>query len=208
MKSGFLLVVGAAAALILAFSAIVLGSVGQLDRLGPYYDDADSQAYPAGQSGLANEGAYVYRDLGCALCHTQQVRRPGFGADTARGWGDRQSVSRDYIYEPVVQIGISRIGPDLANLGGRKPNPPSEGDLYLLLYEGRGGMPAYPFLFEDRAISGERSDLALPIPTAAGHEVVPSLRAQRLVAYLLGLNSPYVYPEARPIIGASKEHLP
>lgn len=198
MKNGFFLVLGAAAALALSFAAIVMGSVRQLNGLRPYYDDLQSQAYPGGQTGTADEGARVYRDLGCAACHTQQVRRPGVGADTARGWGDRQSVARDYLFEPVVQLGASRIGPDLANLGGRKPSPPSEEDLYILLYLGRGGMPAYPFLFEDRKVSGQVSDLALPVPVAAGREVVPTRRAQRLVAYLLSLNSPYVYPEARP----------
>ncbi|MGH7997383.1 MAG: cbb3-type cytochrome c oxidase subunit II [Opitutaceae bacterium] len=198
MKNGFFLVIGAGLALALAFAAIVLGSVHQLNALRPYYDDSEGQSYPAGQTGLANEGAHVYAGLDCAACHTQAVRRPGFGADSERGWGERQSVARDYIFRPVVRLGESRIGPDLANFGGRQPSPPTEEDLYTMLYEGQGGMPAFPFLFDDREVTGQRSYLALPVPARAGHEIVPTRRARALVAYLLSLNSPYVFPEAKP----------
>ena len=39
--------------------------------------------------GIAARGQLVYADLGCAQCHTQQVRRPDFGSDQERGWGER-----------------------------------------------------------------------------------------------------------------------
>jgi cytochrome c oxidase cbb3-type subunit 2 len=202
MKNGPLLFLGLFAALGFAWAGIVLGANAQLSALAPYYDTGDSQAYPLGMPGVAARGQLVYRDLDCAACHTQAVRRPGFGADQERGWGERQSVARDYIYQPAVQLGQFRIGPDLANLGGRKPSAPDASDLYQLLYTGRGGMPGYQFLFEDRKILGQTSDLALALTgrfrAAPGHEIVPTRRAQALVAYLLSLNSEYVYPEARP----------
>jgi len=202
MKNGPLLFLGLFAALGFAWAGIVLGANAQLSALAPYYDAGDSLAYPQGLPGIAARGQLVYRDLECAACHTQQVRRPGFGADTARGWGERQSVARDYIFQPAVQLGEFRIGPDLANLAGRKPTAPDASDLYQLLYTGHGGMPAYAFLFEQRQITGEASDLALPLTgrfrPAAGLEIVPSRRAQALVAYLLSLNSAYDYPEAAP----------
>ncbi len=198
MKNGFTLVVGAGIALAVSFGAIVMASVNQLDSLTSFYDDSDSQAYPAGQTGLANAGALVYRDLGCAICHTQQVRRPGFGSDTARGWGERQSVARDYIFQPVVQLGQARIGPDLANLAGRKPTPPTETDLYKMLYEGSAGMPAYPFLFRRSSAEGQPSDLAINPQARPGRQLLPTRRGEALVAYLLSLNSPYTYPEAQP----------
>jgi cytochrome c oxidase cbb3-type subunit II len=202
MKNGPLVFLGLFAALGLAWAGIVLGANAQLSTLAPFYDSGDSLAYPQGMPGIAARGQLVYRSLECASCHTQQVRRAGFGADQARGWGDRQSVARDYIYQPAVQLGQFRIGPDLANLGGRKPSAPDAGDLYQLLYTGQGGMPAYSFLFEDRQILGQVSDLALPLTgryrPEAGHEIVPTPRAQALVAYLLSLNSAYDYPEARP----------
>jgi len=202
VKNGPLLFLGLFAALGLAWAGIVLGANAQLSGLVPYYDTGDSQAYPLGMPGQAAHGQLVYRGLECAACHSQAVRRPGFGADQARGWGERQSVARDYIYQPAVQLGEFRIGPDLANLGGRKPSAPDASDLYELLYTGRGAMPAYTFLFEDRKVLGQASALALSLTghfrPAAGHEIVPTRDAQALVAYLLSLNSEYVYPEARP----------
>ena len=55
--------------------------------------------------GLAARGKQVYRELGCVQCHTQQVRRPGYGGDFGRGWGSRQSVARDYVLQDLVVLG-------------------------------------------------------------------------------------------------------
>jgi cytochrome c oxidase cbb3-type subunit 2 len=42
-----------------------------------------------------------------------------------------------------------------------------------------------------------------------GHEIIPTERAQSLVAYLLSLNNTYDYPESRPIAQpAAKENAP
>ncbi len=131
---------------------------------------------------------------------TEQVRRPGFGADQARGWGERQSVARDYIFQPRPQLGAARIGPDLANLAARKPSPPTEAELLKLLHSGSASHPAYAFLFTERAIAGERAATALKLTgQPAGREVVPTERALSLVSYLLSLNNAYDYPEARPL---------
>jgi cytochrome c oxidase cbb3-type subunit 2 len=202
MKNGFLLFLGLIAALGCSWAGIVLGSNAQIGKLAPYYDDGDGQTFPAQIPGIATRGQLVYRDLNCASCHTQQVRRPDFGSDQARGWGDRQSVARDYIYQTWVQLGQSRVGPDLANLAGRKPSAPDAEDLMEMLYAGQGGMPAYRFLFENRKIVGELSDHALALTgslkPAPGREIVPTRRAEALVAYLLSLNTTYEYPEAKP----------
>jgi cytochrome c oxidase cbb3-type subunit 2 len=202
MKNGFLLFIGLIAALGFSWAGIVLGSNAQMGALAPYYDDGEGQAFPAQIPGIAARGQYVYRDLNCASCHTQQVRRPDFGSDQARGWGDRQSVARDYIYQPWVQLGQSRIGPDLTNLAGRKPSAPDADDLMEMLYAGQGGMPSYRFLFQNRKIVGQPSDHALALTgalkPAPGREIVPTRRAEALVAYLLSLNTVYDYPEAKP----------
>ncbi len=201
MKNGAFLFLGLFLALAVSWGGMVVLSQRQLGRLAPYYDDTEGQSYPAPFPGQAAQGELVYRDLNCAACHTQQVRRPGFGDDQARGWGERQSVARDYIYQPFPQIGSSRAGPDLANVGGRKP-PYDEGDFLNLLYTGQGAMPAYRFLFVDRAIVGEPSNHALKLvgrlKPAPGREIVPTSRAEALAAYLLSLNSSYDYPEAKP----------
>jgi cytochrome c oxidase cbb3-type subunit 2 len=198
MKNGFTFFLGLFLALGLAWAGIVLGAHAQLGRLAPYFDENEGKAFPERMPGGAARGQLVYQDLGCASCHTQQVRRPDFGSDKARGWGDRQSVARDYISQPHVQLGESRIGPDLANFGAR-PRAVDAGRLTQYLYDQHDGMPAYRFLFETRKITGERSAVALNVPAPAGSEVVPTPRAEALVAYLQSLNNVYEYPEARPV---------
>ncbi len=201
MKNGAILFLGLFAALGASWAGIVVGSSTQFGALAPYYDQVADQSYPNGLAGEAARGQLVYRDLNCASCHTQQVRRAGFGADQARGWGERQSVARDYIYQPFVQLGDSRVGPDLANYAARKPAAPDAAAVYRLLYAGQGGMPAYAFLFEERKIVGQVSAQALPagagVTARPGYEILPTPRAQALVAYLLSLTSPYDYPEAK-----------
>jgi cytochrome c oxidase cbb3-type subunit 2 len=207
MRNGPLFLLGLFVALTASWAGLVLGSHKQLGALTPYYDDTESASFPSRTSGIAARGQLVYADLGCAACHTQQVRRPDYGSDQARGWGERQSVARDYIFQARPQLGSSRLGPDLTNLGSRKP-PYDPEDLHKLLYNGSATHPAYKFIYDDREIVGQRSDRALKLTGAAvraGHEVVPSERAQSLVAYLLSLNTAYDYPEARPVAAAAAE---
>ncbi len=209
MRNGLIFFVGLFAALAFSWAGVVLWPNYQLGRLAPLFDETEGKAFPARTSGIGAEGRFVYEDLGCVACHTQQVRRPDFGSDKERGWGEHQSVSRDYIYDTRVQLGESRVGPDLANVGGRK-TPYDAQDLYKLLYAGSGTMPSYKFLFEQRATAGRQpSDYALDLhgrfAPAAGYEIVPTLRARRLVAYLLSLNHPYEYPEARPFEPAAEQ---
>lgn len=209
MKSGTLFFLGAFGAFGLAWAGLVVGTTAQIGGLTAYYDDAEGQSFPPRLPGQAAAGQLAYRDLGCEACHTQQVRRPGFGSDQARGWGERQSVARDYIYQPAIQLGRFRIGPDLTNLAGRKPTAPDREDLLKLLYAGQGGMPAYRFLFEQRKVVGQLSERALKLTgrleAAPGREIVPNARAEALVAYLLSLNTSYDYPEARPVPASAGE---
>jgi cytochrome c oxidase cbb3-type subunit II len=203
MKNGPLFLLGLFVALVFSWGGLVLASHRQLGGLTPYYDEAESAAFPSRTSGIAARGQLVYADLGCAACHTQQVRRPDFGSDQARGWGERQSVARDYIFQARPQLGASRFGPDLANLAGRKPPYDAE-DLMKLLYTGSSTHPAYKFLFEDREIVGPVAATALRLKgndaPAEGHQIVPTERAQSLVTYLLSLNNAYDYPESRPVV--------
>lgn len=209
MKSNVVFFLGIFAALGLSWAFIVMGSNAQLGGLAPYYDDTQASTFPEWMPGEAARGQLVYRDLGCAACHTQQVRRPGLGYDQARGWGERQSVARDYIYQPAPQLGASRIGPDLTNLADRKPSAPDAEDLLKLLYTGGEGMPPYRFLFEERKLGAgaQPSDEALKLTGALepreGTEIVPSRRALDLVSYLVNLKTTYDYPEALPVAPAA-----
>jgi cytochrome c oxidase cbb3-type subunit II len=202
MKNAPVFLFGLLLAIGVSWAGIVLGSHGQLGALAPYFDQDEQQSYPLRASGIAARGQLVYADLGCAACHTQQVRRPGFGSDQERGWGERQSVARDYIFQLRPQLGQSRFGPDLANLAGRQPAAPSAEELMMRLYLGSPTHPRYAFLFEEREVPGERAAHALRLTgrhaPRTGREVVPTERAQSLIAYLLSSNNAYTYPEARP----------
>jgi len=116
------------------------------------------------------------------------------GPDIARGWGLRRSVAADYLFELPVMLGSQRIGPDLANVGARLPDPNWQ---LLHLYNPRiqvpgSAMPPYPYLFETKKIAFNRPSpdaLALTgrFAPPAGFEVVPTDDARRLVAYLQSL---------------------
>lgn len=161
--------------------------------------------YPLAPVGLAQQGKEVYISMGCLYCHSQQVRRKGFGADFERGWGDRQTVPRDYIRQERVLLGTMRTGPDLMTAGQRIPDSNWH---YLHLYNPQitskgSNMPPYAFLFSTQPID----PLTGPSPLAlnltgeyapkSGYEVVPTQRAQALVAYLLSLRLDYELPEAK-----------
>ena len=211
MKNGPLFLLGLFVALVISFGGIVLGSHAQLGRLTPYFDDTEGQSFPQRTAGVAARGQKVYKDLGCAACHTQQVRRPDYGSDQARGWGERQNVARDYIFQGTPQLGSSRFGPDLATLGARKPAPTAAG-LYHMLYLGAATHPSYRFLFDERKVVGEPSLQALKLPREwaprEGFEIVPTERAQVLVAYLLSSTNAYDYPESRPVAPTKKDAAP
>ena len=159
------------------------------------FETISGERYPTGRSGTANAGQEVYRATGCASCHTMQVRTRGYGADLERGWGTRNTVLRDFIWDNHVFLGQTRIGPDLASVGARGY---STREWHLVhLYNPRlvvpeSLMPQYPYLFEERKIRGQRSPNALTLPAGAGkegYEVVPTREANALVEYLMSLRA-------------------
>src|SRR5437660_943583 len=70
---------------------------------------------------MFQRGGHVYAANGCIYCHSQQVRADYAGADIERGWGNRRSAPRDYIFERPVFLGKMRMGQDIANIGARAP---------------------------------------------------------------------------------------
>lgn len=215
MKNLPLLFCGIFFALAFSFSGIILSSnnmVGSLTRTTETLGEdglpvEGDELFPRVMPGLAQQGKQVYIDLGCIYCHTQQVRRAGFGGDAERGWGPRASVPRDYITQDRVLLGTMRTGPDLMNVGGRPLNSDWH---HLHLYNPQitsegSNMPPFAFLYEVREIDGSPSIDALKFPPnskyapEAGYEVVPTRRAKALVEYLLSLKLDYSLPEA-PIL--------
>ena len=122
-----------------------------------------------------------------------QVRIVATGADIARGWGMRRSVAADFLFDTPVALGSLRAGPDLANIGVRAPD--ANWQLAHLFapksVTPNSTMPAFRYLFEVRKMGAVPSPAALKLTgefaPAAGWEVVPTVEAKELVAYLLSL---------------------
>lgn len=213
MKNGLAIFLGVFVTLALSWAGLLLAAHKQIGSLSQFKDPVEDTLYPQRLSGLADQGRLVYQDLGCVSCHTQQVRHEGFGADIERKWGQRGSYAREYINEKTVFIGQSRIGPDLRNVGSRlgdgtSPEEYSEW-FYKLLYAPGSetvapgtNMPAYAFLFDVHPIAGRQASYDAVKVTGkfappAGYEVVPTIRARALVAYLQSLKGNYDYPTER-----------
>ena len=103
----------------------------QIGHLNPQSDEEGTDIYPQPQSGMFERGAHVYAANGCIYCHSQQVRADYAGADIERGWGNRRSAPRDYIFERPVFLAKMRMGQDIANIGARasaeQQSPPPAG---------------------------------------------------------------------------------
>ncbi|NBD39079.1 MAG: c-type cytochrome [Verrucomicrobia bacterium] len=172
------------------------------EKLGEDQDGVTANPQPL--VGSAQRGKIVYQKMGCLYCHSQQVRRAGFGADFERGWGNRQSVARDYIATERVMLGTMRTGPDLANVGLRYSELWQYQHLYNPQITSPGStMPPFAFLFEVQKISETRgpSPNAIEIPEeyhpGDGLEVVPKQEAKDLVSYLMNLRQDYELPEMK-----------
>ena len=159
--------------------------------------------------GLAKEDADAASDKITAAGGKAEIHIVATGPDIARGWGMRQSVAEDYLYDYPVQPGSLRVGPDLANTGVREPDLNWQlVHLYAPAAQVKGStMPPFRYLFEMRKISGtgvspvqsgetpvpQLSPDALVFPKGsgppAGYEVVPKPEARELAMYLLSLRA-------------------
>jgi cytochrome c oxidase cbb3-type subunit II len=205
MKNIYLIFCGALFCLLFSFSGIVVSNYFQCGALEPVALEDGAPKYPGHPLGMAEQGKAIYINQGCAYCHSQQTRPKGFGADIERGWANRQSVARDYIYQNRVLLGTMRTGPDLVDVGTRL----STADWHHLhLYDPRltspgSNMPPFEYLYKKQKIKGEPSPKALRFPPdypnrpETGFEIVPTERAEQLVSYLLHLKLDYELPESK-----------
>lgn len=138
----------------------------------------------------ANRIAGQWIDKGAAV---RRVNHP-LDADILRGWGFRRTVARDYLLDQPTMLGSQRIGPDLANIGNRRPDV----DWHLLhLFQPRkvvknSVMPSYSYLFEKRDLRGGQDANALRrkgklVMDDQGRQVIPKQAARDLAAYLISL---------------------
>lgn len=215
----------------IAWLAVVVVPFIKMRNLEPVpfeESEATAKVFIPKRTGRVTDGAQVYAENGCYLCHTQLVRPTyagndmfhadwgGLAQDEDRGDTRRETNAYDFIGETFAQIGVTRMGPDLSNLGRRVATsfdkdakaPESwrkspEGWLYGHLYKPRSNpqthqstCPPHPFLFEKRQVTGKRSVEALDVETCEGYEIVPGSDARALVSYLMSLKKDQPVPPA------------
>ncbi len=206
MKNGPLVFLGILFTMGWAWYGLITKSFLEMGRQQPVKLEETGQLYPLPQPGQAHGGQEVYRANGCVECHTQQVRGAMTSGssnapvqlstyDLARGWGIRPTVAQDFLLQNPVMIGSLRVGPDLANVGARLPDP----NWHLLhLYNPRtvvpgSTMPRYPFLFAKQKVGFHPSPNALKLTGSfappPGYEIVPKQSAIDLAMYLAGLQA-------------------
>ena len=182
MNNAPLIFLGLLFTFVASFGGMVVAPQIQIGRQVAVPDKLTGIPYPSLRPGLAAQGKEVYRELGCAECHTRHVRPPYFSSDITRGWGNRFTVAQDYLNDYPVMLGSVRAGPDLTNIGARQTNA----NWHLLhLYDPRAVvpgslMPKYPFLFNVKP--GAR-------PTLESIHHFATEDADNLVEYLLSLNA-------------------
>jgi cytochrome c oxidase cbb3-type subunit 2 len=212
----------------LSVYALVIAPQRQIGGLQSQFADDEGKItdiYPIQNQGIVEKGRETYRAEGCIYCHSQQVRDLQNGTDLVRGWGERRTVARDYIFEQPPFLGSTRLGPDLANVGSAKwrnedptdPRRPAKRDArwhLLHLYAPKtiiteSNMPPYRYLFETRKISGQKSvdalDLTGELAPAPGFEVVPRPEAVALVGYLLSLDRSHPVAEVKAPAAEAKK---
>lgn len=199
------LILGALATVIFALIVLVILPQSMLGKL---------QAPPELKPYTLQEarGREVYIANGCIYCHSQQVRDPNITTDIAKGLGNRASVPEDYVHDKPHLLGTMRTGPDLFNVGSRLPAK----EWHLAhLYQPRALvswsiMPAFPFLFQHKAVA-ESGDTVVNLPPAyapAHGVIVTTPDADALVAYLLALKHDYAVPVAGDNAETEKDALP
>lgn len=186
-----LIFLGVFAAVASSFWGLVIVPQGQIGHLQAIRVEEFGGAYPRTRTGLAEEGAQVYRANGCVECHTQQLRPKSDATDLQRGWGTRRTIAQDYLLDSPVQLGAVRLGPDLTNVGRRQVNQTA---LLRKLYNPKlitpdSIMPRHEYLFSKRKLAAGEAPGAgsLPADTEPGYEVIAKPQAVALAAYLQSL---------------------
>jgi cytochrome c oxidase cbb3-type subunit 2 len=199
--------------LVISWLAFIVGGRNQFGDLEPTSEFLEENGsipigadlFPKAMSGIATQGSEEYIKLGCISCHTQQVRLTETGFDVERDWGKRPSVARDYILQKNILLGNTRIGPDLANVGLRGF---SDEWLHRHLFDPQATVPGSicspsPFLYETNeenilgsievpSLSSEKND---NYDSNQSRYITPTLRANKIVAYLQALGQNYKLPE-------------
>src|SRR5688500_1008804 len=98
MNYGPLLFFGVFLSFALSWSGMILLPQLQIGRAP--LAEVEGGLYPSNRPGEANQGQEIYRSLGCAACHTQQVRD-----NDVPELGVRFTVAQDYLRDQPVLVG-------------------------------------------------------------------------------------------------------
>lgn len=181
-------------------------------------DDGRTGVYVPARPGRVADGAQVYAANGCYACHTQLIRPTYAGSDVWRSdWAGmkksdsneetrRETTVYDYDGEAFAQIGLTRTGPDLSNVGRRVESyvagtdtTPEEWFL-MHLYNPRGGIkywsacPSGPQFFDVKKRYGQGQSSGLAVDAPEGYEVLPNDDVRALASYLISLKKDDTVP--------------
>jgi cytochrome c oxidase cbb3-type subunit 2 len=171
------------------------------------------------RSGRVADGARVYAENGCYACHTQMIRPTyagkdmfredwaGLAQDAVRGDTRRETNFYDFEGESFAQLGMTRLGPDLSNVGRRMETTQKYGlsvedFLFKRLYQPvlanpelwNSVCPSHAFLFDAIDLTNGLSRNAILDPKLPGKQLVPNADAKALVSYLAALKKDHKVP--------------
>ena len=192
-------------------------------------EDGKEGVYRPLRGGRVTDGAQVYAANGCYACHSQVIRLTTAGSDVWRDdWAGvkktqdnpvetrRETNVFDYQGESFAQIGLTRTGPDLSNVGFRIDRYAEEAGMtseeWALehLYDPRAGgryssvCAPQKHLFKVSKPKGQGSVEALSFETEDGEEIVPKAEARALVSYLLSMKKNDTVPYSMNYRGDKK----
>jgi len=104
MNNGPLLFLGILASLATSFWGLLIAPQVQIGQQQPAVIEATGEIYPAARSGLARQGAEIYRSLGCVECHSQQVRQTGVNFDL---WLAEPGTNRAELSATLTRLGVA-----------------------------------------------------------------------------------------------------
>lgn len=218
-------IIGLSVSFGLAWLSVVVIPFVKMRNLAPIalsVEEPDSGPYFPKRAGRVANGAEIYASNGCYNCHTQVVRPTYAGNDLFRAdWGGlksdpergdtrRETNAYDFLGESFAHIGVSRVGPDLSNVGRRveaiySPENPARW-LYAHLFNPRyeadrekSTCPPFRYMFDEKEIGTGLSDDAVTYsdgrsPGSDTTEFVPNSEAKALVSYLLSLKKDQPVP--------------
>lgn len=185
----------------------------------PIKEGEHQRYYQREIAGSLRRGAEIYAAQGCYTCHSQLIRPTYLGKElwrkgmagrlTMLGDRRRKTAPTDYDGEHYASLGMTRIGPDLSNVGhrvdawskvvGKTPLQwilarfynPENPSLYVGEDRPRKTLcPHLPFLFEKKVISGQVNCFSVRVERSQGaraYQFLPKDDAFSLASYLLSL---------------------